>query len=168
MEVSIEPISEKYAPSFHACLDAVAREKKFLAQIEAPPYERLLGFVKDSVKNDVPQFIAVDGRVVVGWCDIFPDWPETTKHCGSLGMGVLKDYRRHGIGARLLLATLAKAKTKGITRVTLKVRADNAGAIRLYEETGFKLEATLKNAMRFDGKYYDELQMSLVEDEPQR
>jgi len=59
---------------------------------------------------------------------------------------------------------LAKAKAKGITRVTLKVRADNAGAIRLYEETGFKLEATLKNGMRFDGKYYDELQMSLLED----
>lgn len=73
MEVSIEPISEKYAPSFHACLDAVAREKKFLTQTEAPPYDKLLGFVKDSVKNDVPQFIAIDGRTVVGWCDIFPD-----------------------------------------------------------------------------------------------
>lgn len=164
MEVSIEPILEKYAPSFHACLDAVAREKKFLAQTEAPPYDKLLGFVKDSVKNDVPQFIAVDGRVVVGWCDIFPDWPATTKHCGSLGMGVLAAYRRHGIGGRLLMATLAKAKKKGITRVTLKVRADNAAAIRLYEDTGFKLEARLKNAMLFDGIYHDELQMSLVEE----
>ncbi|MDO8631903.1 MAG: GNAT family N-acetyltransferase [Phycisphaerales bacterium] len=168
MDVSIEPISEKYADSFHACLDSVAREKKFLAQTEAPPLERVRGFVKDSVKNDVPQFIAVDGRVVVGWCDIFPDWPETKKHCGSLGMGVLKDYRRHGIGARLLLATMAKAKKKGITRITLKVRADNAGAIRLYEDTGFVTEARLKNAMKFDGVFHDEFQMSYVEDEPQR
>lgn len=168
MEVSIEPISEKYAASFHACLDAVAREKMFLAQTEAPPLERVRGFVKDSVKNDVPQFVAIDGRTVVGWCDIFPDWPETTKHCGTLGMGVLKDYRRHGIGGRLLLAALAKAKKKGITRVTLKVRADNAGAIRLYEDTGFAAEARLKNAMKFDGVFYDEIQMSLVEDEPQR
>lgn len=166
MEVSIEPISEKYTDGFHACLDAVAREKKFLAQIEAPTLERVRGFVKDSVKNDVPQFIAIDGRLVVGWCDIFPDWPEATKHCGTLGMGVLKDYRRRGIGARLLMAALAKAKKKGISRVTLRVRADNSGAIRLYEETGFTTEARLKNAMKFDGEFYDELQMSLVEDAP--
>lgn len=162
MEVSIEPISEKYAPSFHACLDSVAREKKFLAQTQAVPLDRFLAFVKESVKNDAAQFIAVDGRLVVGWCDVFPDWPEATKHCGTLGMGVLKDYRRHGIGGRLLLAALAKAKAKGIIRVSLHVRADNAGAIKLYEETGFVVEATLKNSMKFDGLYFDELQMSLT------
>lgn len=162
MDVSIEPVSEKYAPSFHACLDSVAREKKFLAQTEAVPLDRFLGFVKDSVKNDAAQFIAVDGRTVVGWCDVFASWPEATKHCGTLGMGVLKDYRRKGIGARLLLATLAKAKAKGIVRVSLRVRADNAGAIKLYEDTGFVVEARLKNSMRFDGVYFDELQMSLT------
>lgn len=161
--VVIEHISEARAEGFRACLDAVARERRFLAQVEAPPLQRVRDFVRDSVKNDAAQFVAVDGGAVVGWCDVFPDWPETTKHCGTLGMGVLAAYRGQGIGSRLLAACLAKAKAGGITRITLKVRADNAAAIGLYERAGFRHEARLVKAMRFDGVYYDELQMSLIE-----
>lgn len=165
MNISIEPISESHAEGFHACLDAVAREKRYLAQTEAPPLARVRGFVGESVKADAAQFVALEGGKVVGWCDIFPEWAQTVRHCGSLGMGVLAAYRGQGIGGQLLAACLTKAKSKGITRVTLKVRVDNAGAIRLYERAGFKLEARLRRAMLFDGVYHDELQMSLIDAE---
>lgn len=162
MGIAIIPIAEPHAAGFHACLDAVAREKKYLAQIEAPPLERIQAFVRESVANSAAQFVALDGTTVVGWCDIFPAWAHAVQHCGTLGMGVLAPYRCHGIGQQLLSATIAKAKANGITRIVLEARADNTRAIRLYERMGFVHETRKRNALRFEGVYYEAVQMCLL------
>lgn len=54
------------------------------------------------------------------------------------------------------------SRAKGITRVELETRVDNARAIGLYEKLGFVHEARKKNAMRFEGVYHDALQMCLL------
>ena len=162
MAFEIVPIALEHAVGFHACLDAVAKEKRYLAQTQALPLERIEGFVRDSVTNDAVQFVAVDGSLIIGWADIFPGWADAVKHCGSLGMGVLPARRGQGVGKGLLQACLAKARAKGITRVELEARADNERAIKLYERLGFQHEATKRQAMRFDGVYYDAVQMSLL------
>jgi ribosomal protein S18 acetylase RimI-like enzyme len=162
MPVVIAPIAVSNAASFHSCLDTVARERRYLAQIEALPLDKVESFVRESVANDAVQFVALDGARVVGWADIFPEWPYAISHCGSLGMGVLPDYRHQGLGEALLHACIAKAKIKGITRIELAARADNLPAIRLYEKLGFIREAVKRNGMRFDGVYFDTLQMSLL------
>jgi ribosomal protein S18 acetylase RimI-like enzyme len=161
MSITIAPITLAHAASFHACLDAVAREKRWLAQIEAPPLERIEGFVRDSVAADAAQFVALDGDEVVGWADIFPAWAHAVAHTGTLGMGLLPAWRGQGLGRALLLACIAKARRQGITRITLQARADNTVAVRLYEAVGFQHEARLERAMRFDGMHFDALQMSL-------
>ncbi len=161
-QVTISPIAEAHAESFHACLDAVAKERRYLAQYEAPPLERVRGFVCQNVASDAAQFVALDGPTVVGWCDILPHWPHAVKHCGTLGMAVLPGYRGQGIGRRLLDACLEKAKTKGITRVELEVRVDNAHAIKLYEKAGCTSEGVKWNALFFAGVYHDALLMSLI------
>jgi GNAT superfamily N-acetyltransferase len=162
MTAIIRPIQLSDAPGYRECLDSVAREKRYLAQIEALPLERIEEFVRESVQTDAIQFVAVEDNRVLGWADIFPHWAAALAHCGTLGMGVHADYRGKGIGARLLSACLDKAPSKGITRVELQARADNVRAIKLYEGAGFVAEARLRNAMRFDGVYYEALQMSLV------
>ncbi len=162
MSVVISPIALSNAASFRSCLDAVARERRYLAQVEALPLERIESFVRESVANDAVQFVALDGDRVVGWADIFPEWPYAIAHCGSLGMGVLPDYRHRGLGEALLRACIVKAKVKGITRIELAARADNVPAVRLYEKLGFIHEAVKRNGMRFDGVYFDTLQMSLL------
>ena len=162
MSVQIAPIAESHGESFCACLDSVARERRYLAQIEALPLERVLAFVRESVAKDAAQFVALDGQRVVGWCDIFPGWAHAVRHRGTLGMGVRAEYRDQGIGKRLLAACIAKAGAKGITRIELEARADNERAIKLYERFGFVHEARVRRAMRFDDVYYDAVQMSFV------
>jgi RimJ/RimL family protein N-acetyltransferase len=83
-------------------------------------------------------------------------------HCGTLGMGLLPSHRGLGIGRLLLQAAIAKAQRQGITRVTLEARADNTRAIGLDEAVGFQHEATKRQALRFDGVYFDAVQMSLL------
>lgn len=162
MDIAVVPIQEGHAASFRECLDTVAREKRYLAQIEAVPLERLREFVRESVKNDAVQFVALDGERVIGWADVFPHWPHATAHRGNLGIGVLPAYRGKGIGKRLLEACIAKAWTKGMTRIELESRVDNVNAIRLYERAGFRHEGVKRNAMRFDGVYYDAVEMGLL------
>jgi mycothiol synthase len=56
-------------------------------------------------------------------------------------IGVLKKYRRTGIGARMILHTLESLVAKGMTKATLGVDDYNpTKAIRLYEKVGFKVK----------------------------
>lgn len=165
--VPILPISEIHAASFRECLNAVAREKRYLAQIEALPLEKIEDFLRQSVANDAIQFVAMEGGRVVGWADIFPAWAHGVAHCGSLGMGVLPSHSKQGIGMPLLQACITKAWRKGITRIKLEARSDNERAIHLYESLGFVHEAPKRKALRFDGVYFDAVLMSLLVPLPQ-
>ena len=162
----IAPIALAHAERFHACLDAVAREKRWLAQTAALPLERIRGFVTQSVTDDAVQFVALQGDTVVGWADIFPAWAEGVKHIGTLGMGLRAEVRGRGLGRQLLASCLVKAAVKGMTRIELSVRADNQAAIRLYEALGFAPEGRKRHGHRIDGVYSDTLAMSLLLDEP--
>ncbi len=161
-QVTISPIRAHHIKSFRDTLDAVAREKKYLAFVEAPPLEAVRQFVLDNLRRDISQFVAMDGKRVAGWCDIL--WPELPgfTHCGRLGMGLLPAWRGQGIGRRLAQTCLADAWHKGLTRVELDVYASNLPAIRLYETLGFRLEGRKVNARFLDGVYDDILFMALV------
>ena len=52
-------------------------------------------------------------------------------------MGLLPEFRRQGIGGRLIRQTLDAARAFGLHRVELTVRENNAVAIALYKKFGF-------------------------------
>jgi putative acetyltransferase len=163
MSIIIRQIQLEDAAGFRECLDSVARERRYLAMVEAPPLERIQDFVAQSVEQNAAQFVAVvDGRIV-GWCDVFAHWAHALKHVGTLGMGVHASHRGQGLGRALMLKTLEHALRSGIFRVTLEAREDNTRAIRLYEQAGFKHECLKPGAMCFDGVYYSGAQMALLQ-----
>ena len=45
-EVRIVPTADEYAEGFHQCLDSVARERRHLAFLEAPPLDAVRGFMR--------------------------------------------------------------------------------------------------------------------------
>lgn len=162
MNLIVIPIAEQHIESFRTAVDRVARERRYLALLEAPPLEAVREFVRGNIRNGNPQFVALVDGVVVGWCDIIPrDW-ESLRHSGVLGMGVIPEYRGQGIGGVLLTATLEAAKWKGLTRIDLTVRTDNGPARRLYEKFGFVHEGRLLRHLKIDGEYRDSDQMVLL------
>ena len=52
-------------------------------------------------------------------------------------MVVDPEYRNQGIGERILVAAIDRAKEKGAGRITLLTDGTNEGAIRFYEKAGF-------------------------------
>lgn len=160
MAVEIVPIERRHIAGFREVLDGVARERRWLAFLEAPPLTRVRSFVLNGVRNGMSQYVAVDDGRVVGWCDVNPKTHETLRHSGVLGMGVAASHRGQGVGSALLRTTIEAATASGIRRIELIVRADNVGAIRLYERHGFELEGRLRNYLIVDGRAYDALQMA--------
>ena len=159
--LQILPIAKEHAEGFHRCLDSVARERLYLALLQAPPLNSTRAFVLSNIAGDVPQFVAVMDNEVIGWCDISPMKREGFTHCGELGMGVHPRYRRLGIGQQLIAHTIQKAKEIGLERIELEVFASNIPAIKLYEKLGFVTEGVKKKARKMGGNYDDIVEMAL-------
>lgn len=67
--------------------------------------------------------------------------PEDETQAGELYLDTVSVNPNHqgkGIGRKLILAMIEKAKTKGFTQVGLLVDENNPNAKRLYESIGFK------------------------------
>ena len=163
MDVAIVPIAPEHIESFHRALDLVARERKYLTLLEAPPLPQTREFVLDLIKNGDLQFVALADGEVVGWCDIRRHFFAAHAHRGTLGMGVVPACRGRGLGLRLIQAVLDEARGAGFVRIELDVHADNARAIALYERIGFVREGVARDAVFVDGEYRDAIAMAMVD-----
>lgn len=68
-------------------------------------------------------------------------------------MAVKQCYRREGIASMLLESVINRAKSQGITGITLEVGAENTAAINLYNKYGFKTEGIRKNYYKTQHAY---------------
>lgn len=160
--LSIVPTAECHFEGLRQTLDTVAREKKYLAFLNAPPPEEAFVFFRNIVTNDLCQFVALQDGEVVGWCDVLPVLGEARVHVGTLGIGLIPRARHLGIGAKLLEATIARAWQKNLSRIELTVRTDNANAKALYERFGFVVEGVNRAAFCVDGDFFDAYAMALI------
>ena len=89
--------------------------------------------------------LACDGDKVVGYCwtGIICEGGVTSERKGRIFMlGVDLDYRGKGIGKRVLLAGLARLKSKGLQVAELTVDSENKAACALYKSIGFKVQTS--------------------------
>ena len=100
---------------------------------------------KDPFFRDQDWFFAVLKKEYVGYVGVGIDEKynvERNVKCGwILDIGVLKPYRRRGIGTRLMLQGMDILKDKGMTTTMLGVDDSNVTkAMELYEKVGFHVE----------------------------
>jgi ribosomal protein S18 acetylase RimI-like enzyme len=106
--------------------------------------------------------VAVDAGAVVGWCDAIPgDAAKGMSHVARMGMAVAKEYRRQGIGRRLMESVIDKARRKRLEKIELSVYSTNQGAVALYLAAGFVVEGKKRRGRLVDGTYDDILLMGL-------
>lgn len=90
MTHEIVPISHEHIESFHRTLDFVARERRYLAFLEAPPLDEVGAYVLNNIAKGYPHWVVLSEGEVVGWCDIVPKSRPVHAHVGVLGMALCR------------------------------------------------------------------------------
>ena len=164
--IHVRPGNLDDVPGAHACLDVVARERRYLALLEAPPLARSQDWWGGLIAKGHPFQVAVDDGRIVGWCDIAASPRPSLAHVGTLGMGLFAEYRGRGLGRRLLVAALDDARRAGLERIELDVFAGKPRARRLYESVGFVFEGVLRRRYKLRGDAEDSVMMALLLEPP--
>lgn len=162
----VAAIAPEHIEGYRRAVDRVARERRYLTLLQAFPLSQTRAFVLGLMERGDPIFVALANGEVVGWCDIQRHPFPAHCHRGTLGMGLVPEYRGYGIGARLMDRALRQAFATGFVRVELSVRADNLRAQRLYEKLGFVKEGVLRDAVFVDGEFHDAIAMALIDRGP--
>jgi RimJ/RimL family protein N-acetyltransferase len=100
---------------------------------------------------------------IVGYLSFRAGASKKFQHVGEFGIQVLKNYWNLGIGKELVKCLINWAKeNETIYKISLRVRADNKGAIHLYKTLGFMEEGILKGEMKCSGTLYDLIYMGII------
>jgi [ribosomal protein S18]-alanine N-acetyltransferase len=106
-------------------------------------------FEQELTANRLARYVvARAGSAVVGFGGVWLMVDEA--HVTTIG--VHPDWRRQGIGRRLMVALIDLSEVLRASRVTLEVRAGNVGAQALYAELGFEIKGRRSNYYTDDGE----------------
>lgn len=81
--------------------------------------------------------------------------PNRMRHRGEFGISLKKAWWGCGAASALAEAILAFARENGFEQLNLEVRGDNARAIRLYENLGFRKLCTFPAFFKIGGEPVD-------------
>jgi len=85
--------------------------------------------------------VADTGGKVVGYIALM----DLGKDAKIISFAVKKEFRRKGIGTKLLKTAIERCKQRGKERILLEVRVSNTVAQRLYKKNGFKIVDVIPN-----------------------
>ena len=105
-------------------------------------------------------FVATVDSEVVGWVHLKHTDLEKLSHTAELTVGVLDEYRGHGIGSHLLERGLEWAAKEGFEKIYNSIPATNDSAIEFLNERGWETEAVREDHYKLNGKYIDEVMMA--------
>ncbi|HEX4207272.1 MAG TPA: GNAT family N-acetyltransferase [Ktedonobacteraceae bacterium] len=91
-------------------------------------------------------FLLRDGKMVVGEIRFRPNVsPPYEKYSGHIGYNIRPSQRGKRYGTRQLALVLAEARKLGLAGVSLTIRDDNPGSVRVIEKNGGKRLRVIEN-----------------------
>jgi hypothetical protein len=70
-EIKIARLADAHIDRLRELVDIMARERKYLAIVEADPPKKFREDVRKKLANGDTFLVAVAGRQIVGWCEIY-------------------------------------------------------------------------------------------------
>jgi len=132
--------------------ERVKRSEDFIANLDSN-HHQLVAVTK--LKNGE--------ELIIGTAGLTVNASPRTRHSGSIGIMVHKDYQNMGVGTALMKALLDIADNwLMLVRVELTVFEDNERAIHLYEKLGFEKEGLMRFAAIRNGKYVNQYIMARI------
>jgi RimJ/RimL family protein N-acetyltransferase len=105
-----------------------------------------------------------DPSVLVGSIHMWGARPKD--RCATLAIALGREYIGQGYGTDAVRVMVGYGfREMGLHRVQLTVAPYNPGAIRVYEKAGFVEEGRQRESVLHDGRWYDEVLMSILDHE---
>jgi len=107
--------------------------------------------------------LVADAGGIVGALSVEGGRFRKVRHVGEIGVSVARSWRRQGVGRALMEAAIDLARTSPeLLRLSLRVFASNAPAVKLYESLGFLVEGRRPGHVRIHGKGDDVILMGIA------
>ena len=95
-------------------------------------------------------FVAVKNNIPIGYIGLF----NTIDDCNIIGIAVLQDKQRQGIGSLLLNKAKEYARENNIKTLSIEVDTKNDKAINFYKKVGFLVTNIRKNYYKNNSDAY--------------
>jgi len=131
-----------------------ADDKRFLRENVGDP-KVIQGWCEDQdYRQTLPLLALVQDRVV-GQATLFiRHGPE--RHIGEIRIFLAKDFRRRGLGSKMLGTLIDLARKKNLYLLAAKVVANQTKVIKAFQKLGFELRCTLEDYFMLpDGEMLD-------------
>ena len=161
------------APKMINCIMKASETSDFLTsipedyQVYLDDMKKEEAFLQGIIESKDSYMIAVFvDDIIVGSCALNFFKNVKTRHRGTIGIALTKEYRGMGIGSLLFDEMINIAKNReGVTQLELGVIKDNVVAKKLYTSKGFVKTGENPRALRLpNGQYLDEDLMTLFLD----
>lgn len=146
-------------------LRAVSTDTDFLMRCKEderyPDIEQEKEFLRNNMVGGSCMITCFIDGVVAGNCNISFTDRFRSRHIGTIGIAVRKEYWGRGIGTIMFgeMEKIARAR-EGVTQMELTCFANNTRAQALYKKMGFKIDFVRHDALRTaDGTMTDEYGM---------
>ena len=126
---------------------------------EVDPVEAIAERFRRDAESDLDFVLgAFDGDTLVGMAGCHRESAVKHRHVAYIwGVYVAPERRRTGLGRRLFVATVDRARAwPGLEALWLDVTTVNEGARALYAACGFRSAGTKPRSLKVGDRYYDE------------
>ena len=162
LEFHIRPARQEDLTGIVGAIRQVAEEKTYIvAETVADEIDHESALLRHNEIESRMFFVATVDDDVVGWVHLHAPELEKLSHTAELTVGVIEEYRGHGVGAHLLSRGLQWAASNGYEKVYQSVPSANEDAITFLENHGWETEAVREDHYKLDGKYVDEVMMAV-------
>jgi RimJ/RimL family protein N-acetyltransferase len=158
-EIIMRPVVKQDAEEIIKSAEIIIAEGKYLQKEEPRSLLEEISFIQQvSQLNNMYTAVEREGKVV-GVARILRGELEMKKHTGVFRTWIHPDSQGLGIGKEIMNYTLRWGKGNELHKIWLTVFSSNEKAVNVYEKVGFIKEGTLRDQVKVNGKYEDEIYM---------
>ena len=154
--MTIRDAIEADLPAIVRIYNATVPTRMVTAELEPTTVEARLPWFREHSPEQYPFWVAESGDRVIGWLDFKKFLPRCAyRGTAEISVYVDEEFRRRGVGQRLLEHAIARAPSLGITALIGLIFGHNEPSLKLFERFGFERWAFLPGVAQLDGMERD-------------
>jgi phosphinothricin acetyltransferase len=138
-------------PAIIEIYNATVPTRMVTAELNPTTVEARLPWFREHSPHEYPFWVAESDGRVIGWLDFKKFLPRCAyRDTAEISVYVDEQFRRHGVGRRLLEEAIARAPSLGITALVGLIFGHNEPSLKLFARFGFQRWGFLPRVAQLD------------------